>query len=119
MKRQAKFNGEIGANGKAYQKGQFIAEQEVNNTAAATRFAKSKNKKVPITPCEWVLASEIPEGARTIYSEVAVFSNLRDIGTLNEHAIAFHNEDFKKIESLTLRYIDGERYFYPDHEVYI
>jgi hypothetical protein len=55
MKRQAAYHGEIGANGKAYTKGQFIAEQpEYLGTATKARKGLGKQE---IEPYVW----EIPE----------------------------------------------------------
>jgi hypothetical protein len=63
MKRQAAYHGEIGANGKPYQKGQFIAEQKEYQR---TNKLKSKGlKKVEVAPYVW----EVPpnETSKSIY----------------------------------------------------
>lgn len=115
MKRQAAYHGEIGANGKPYQKGQFIAEQTMY-LGTATKVAKGSGKQ-EIEPFVW----EVPEDPemKSIYRFVQGIYGDVVSGEINETAIAFHNENLKKIESLISRYQNGERWYFPNHEVYV
>ena len=117
MKKQARFNGEIGANGKSYQKGQFIAEQEVSATSASNHQKGKRSGKQEISPYVW----EVPEDPemKSIYSFIqGVYGDLSS-GIINEQAISFYDEDVKKIESLMKRYQAGERWYFPSQEMYI
>jgi hypothetical protein len=115
MKRQAAYNGEVGANGRAYVKGQFIAEQ-AEYLGAATKTKKGSGKQ-EIEPYVW----EVPESPemKSIYRFIqGVFGDLAS-GQINEKAIAFHGEDPKKIQSLIARYQQGDRWYFPNQETYI
>ncbi len=116
MKRQAAYHGEIGANGKAYKKGQFIAEQR-EYCGRGTKFNKKAIKKQEIEPYVW----EVPEDPemKSIFRFIQGVYGCVFKGTINDTAIAFANEDVKKIQSLIARYQAGERWFYPNHEVYL
>ena len=116
MKRQAKYHGEIGANGKAYVKGQFIAEQAENNTARSN--SKKSTGKQQIEPYVWEVAPD--QDMKPIFSFICNYYNFyTDKVVLNEQAIAFYNEDVNKINSLVKRYRNGERWYYPNHELYL
>lgn len=112
MKRQAAYNGEIGANGKAYVKGQFIAEQAECHTTATKGKSSGKQE---IAPYVW----EVPEDStqRSIYSFISAFVNFHTGARLYE-AAAFSNIPAEQLDSLADRYEAGERWFYPDHEIY-
>lgn len=115
MKRQAAYHGEIGANGKAYQKGQFIAEQEDYTMRASKR--KKGSGKQEIEPYKWEVPAD-PE-MKSIFAYVGgVYACLRT-GEISYNVIEYYNEDPKKIESLVARYQAGERWFYPNQEIYI
>jgi len=113
MKRQAQYHGEIGANGKAYTKGQFIAEQEFYQGSAK----KVKHTgKVEIAPCVW----EVPEDEyqKSIYGFIRTVANIHT-GQINYQILEYEGKDIKQVQSLVGRYLQGERWFFPNQEVYI
>jgi hypothetical protein len=113
MKRQAKYHGEIGANGKAYQKGQFIAEQPFY-IGRAKNVAKSKKQE--IAPYVW----EIPEDSEM----KSIFKFIQQIYNFNYKSIKWEivkhlNLNEKQVNSLVIRYENGERWFFPNQEIYL
>ena len=115
MKRQATFHGEVGANGKAYNKGQFIAEQ-AEYFGSATKAKKGSGKQ-EIEAYVW----EVPEDSemKSIYRFIQGIYGCLKSGEINEQSIAFHGENVLKVQSLIARFQNGERWFYPNHEVYL
>ena len=106
MKRQANYHGEIGANGKAYQKGQFIAEQVENKTAKAS--AKKATKKQEIEPYVWVVAPEA--NLRSIYSQINSLYNVKTKDKATVETIEFCGYTIEEFEDLVDRYEAGERW---------
>jgi hypothetical protein len=109
-KRQAAYNGEVGANGRAYNKGQFIAEQP-GYVGSATKKAKpAKVSKQQIERYLW----EVPADAemKSIYNYIqGVFGSV-ETGEINEESVAFYGVSHLKVQDLIARYQAGERWFF-------
>ena len=112
---RAKKGGEIGANGEFYKGGAFIATTDRPKGQPKKKY-KASGKQI-IDYGTW----EVPvdESMKSIFSFVqGVYGNCHT-GEINEQAVSFAGEDIKKIESLIARFRNGERWFYPDNEIYI
>lgn len=112
---QAKKGGEIGANGEFYKGGAFIATTD-RPKGQPTKKYKSTGKQL-IDYYTW----GIPEDSemKSIFGYVqGVFAHCHT-GEINYTAIEFYGVNPKQIESLVARFQAGERWFYPNQEIYI